>query len=108
MSIPVEIQSLARARLDAPLCHASGRRAPDPGGEGGWATGLGGFEQAVFCAVQRPADHPRRPAGYVPLDAFWRRRGFAPIEGVTCEFSWQDLDEAEATPKPMGYWIKRL
>lgn len=73
-----------------------------------WARNLGGFEHAVFCAVQRPADHPRRPAGYVPLDDFWRRRGFAPIEGLACEFSWRDLDEAEATPKPMGYWIKRL
>lgn len=73
-----------------------------------WARGLGGFEDAVFCAVKRPADHPRRPAGYVPLDAFWRRRGFSPIDGLVCRFSWRDLDEAEASPKVMGYWIKRL
>lgn len=73
-----------------------------------WARNLGGFEHAVFCAVQRPADHPRRPAGHVPLDDFWRRRGFAPIEGLACAFIWQDLDEAAASPKSMGYWIKRL
>lgn len=73
-----------------------------------WARGLGGFDHAVFCAVQRPADHPRRPARYRPLDAFWRRRGFAPIAGLACDFSWRDLDEAEASPKRMGYWIKRL
>jgi GNAT superfamily N-acetyltransferase len=28
---------------------------------------------SCFCAVQRPAEHPGRPAGYVPLDEFWRR-----------------------------------
>jgi GNAT superfamily N-acetyltransferase len=72
-----------------------------------WAEGLG-FEHAVFCAVERSADHPRRPPGYLPLDAFWRRRGFAPIPGLLCHFSWQDLDETAATPKPMRYWIKRL
>ncbi len=77
-------------------------------GREAWARSLGGFDHAVFCAVQRPADHPRRPADYVPLDDFWRRRGFAPIERLACPFTWQDLDEAEASPKPMRYWIKRL
>ena len=39
---------------------------------------------ATFCAVQRPADHPLRPAGAVPLDAFWRKRGFVPYPDLTC------------------------
>src|ERR1700709_468546 len=25
----------------------------------------------AFCAVERATDHPARPIGYVPLDAFW-------------------------------------
>ena len=44
----------------------------------------------------------------VPLDAFWQRRGLARIPGLTCRFSWQDLDEASASDKPMAYWIKTL
>ena len=73
-----------------------------------WARAQGGYSHAVFCAVIRPDDHPRRPPGYVPLDAFWQRRGFARIPGLTCRFTWQDLDEASASDKPMAYWIKTL
>lgn len=72
------------------------------------ARSLGGFSHAVFCAVERPADHPRRPAGYVPLDAFWSRRGFRPLPEVSCTFSWRDLDEDVESPKPMRFWIKPL
>lgn len=73
-----------------------------------WARRAGDFSHAVFCAVIRPPDHPRRPPGYVPLDDFWRRRGYAPIPGLTCSFVWRDLDEPHETAKPMAYWIKRL
>lgn len=69
---------------------------------------LGGFDHAVFCAVDRPVDHPRRPPGHVPLDGFWRNRGFRPLPGVTCRFSWQDLDEEAESGKLMRFWIKDL
>ncbi|MDQ2696297.1 MAG: GNAT family N-acetyltransferase [Pseudomonadota bacterium] len=69
---------------------------------------LGRFEWVCFCAVERPADHPRRPAGYVPLDAFWRRRGYGKHPELQTTFSWRDLDEAAASPKPMVFWLKRL
>ncbi len=72
------------------------------------ARALGGFEFATFCGVVRPADHPRRPAGYVPLDAFWRRRGYAPVPGLVGKIAWQDLDEAGESEKPMQFWLKRL
>ncbi|WP_142849832.1 GNAT family N-acetyltransferase [Telmatospirillum sp. J64-1] len=68
----------------------------------------GGYTHATFCAVDRPADHPRRPADYVPLDDFWRRRGFTPLPDMTVHFSWKDLDEAEESPKLMRFWIKEL
>jgi len=62
----------------------------------------------AFCAVQRPADHPARPQDYVPLDEFWRHRGYAPRPDLVSEFSWRDIGEAAATPKPMQYWLKDL
>ncbi|MBB4284608.1 GNAT family N-acetyltransferase [Roseospira goensis] len=67
-----------------------------------------GFTLAVFCAVVRPADHPRKPADYEPLDAFWRRRGYAPLPRVRCTFSWRDLDEETESRKPMAFWGKPL
>lgn len=72
------------------------------------ARGLGRFEIACFCAVQRPADHPRRPTGYVPLDALWNRQGFVKHPELQTIFSWRDLDEDQESPKPMVFWLKPL
>lgn len=63
---------------------------------------------AAFCAVVRADDHPRRPANHVPLDAFWRRRGYEKAEGMVGRIAWRDLDEAEETAKPMQFWTRRL
>lgn len=67
-----------------------------------------GRQWAYFCAVERPADHPRRPSGYGPLDGFWRRRGFEPAPDLVCYMSWRDIDEAVETRKPMRFWRKDL
>lgn len=67
-----------------------------------------GARHASFCAVVRPADHPARPADYVPLDAFWTKRGYAQVPGLVGSFAWQDHGEAEETAKPMQYWMRDL
>jgi GNAT superfamily N-acetyltransferase len=72
------------------------------------ARGLGRFAWACFCAVQRPADHPRRPPDYVPLDDFWRRRGYAKHPELSTTFSWREVGEQTQSPKPMVFWLKRL
>lgn len=72
------------------------------------ARALGGYAQSTFCAVVRPSGHPLKPAGYVPLDAFWTKRGYAKIDGLVGRFSWKDVGEPSETPKPMQYWMKTL
>ncbi|MEO1746173.1 MAG: GNAT family N-acetyltransferase [Pseudomonadota bacterium] len=67
-----------------------------------------GFDTCVFSAVIRPNDHPQRPHDYVPLDAFWRNRGYVPIDGLTTRFPWKDVGGAEETEKPMAYWSRAL
>jgi GNAT superfamily N-acetyltransferase len=69
---------------------------------------LGRFDIACFCAVQRPANHPRRPAGYRPLDALWNRQGFVRHPELQATFSWRDRDEDAESPKPMVFWLKSL
>lgn len=66
------------------------------------------FTHATFCAVVRPDDHPLRPGGYVPLDAFWMRRGFRKLDGVVGTFEWRDVGDSEASSKPMQFWLKAL
>ena len=72
------------------------------------AQALGRFKLATFCAVQRPEGHPRRPADYVPLDRFWNKRGYQEHPELNTTFSWRDLDEASASPKPMVFWVKHI
>ncbi|WP_298651732.1 GNAT family N-acetyltransferase [Tistrella mobilis] len=72
------------------------------------ARALGRMSHACFCGVLRPDDHPRRPAGFVPLDGFWRRRGYEPVAGAVGEISWRDLGEDGETPKPMQFWARAL
>jgi GNAT superfamily N-acetyltransferase len=67
-----------------------------------------GFGRAAFCAVIRPEGHPARPAGYRPLDAFWRARGYAPLPGAIAQFAWRDLGETAETDKPMQFWLRDL
>jgi GNAT superfamily N-acetyltransferase len=70
------------------------------------AADLGGFKYITFCCVERPIDHPRRPANYVPLDEFWNKRGYFKHPELTTTYSWKDLDDIEETPKPMTFWLK--
>lgn len=67
-----------------------------------------GRRYSCFCAVIRPAGHPLRPADYAPLDPFWRKRGYAKIEGLTATFPWKDLGDKLATEKPMQFWMREL
>jgi len=73
-----------------------------------WAKKLGRFTRSCFCGVVRPADHPRRPKDYVPLDAFWQKRGYRKMDGMTAAFTWRDLGESEPAPKTMQFWMKEL
>ena len=69
---------------------------------------LARYDYTAFCAVERETIHPRRPPGYVPLDRFWINRGYHRHPELHTTFSWRDLDEASASPKPMVFWLKRV
>ncbi|MCX4189362.1 GNAT family N-acetyltransferase [Methylophaga sp. OBS3] len=69
---------------------------------------LGGYTHSCFCGVQRPEDHPRRPAGFKPLDNFWRKRGYEKHPELHTTFSWKEIGEDIESPKPMTFWMKAL
>ena len=72
------------------------------------ARSYGTYAHAAFCAVERPVDHPMRPADAVPLDGFWQRRGYAPRPGLTCIMRWRDLSHAGETDHTLQFWTKDL
>ncbi|PUB17220.1 GNAT family N-acetyltransferase [Yoonia sediminilitoris] len=71
------------------------------------ARGLGA-KHVCFCAVERPADHPARPAEYRPLDGFWKKRGYAPLAEVKATFDWKDVGDDEETAHTLQFWMRDL
>lgn len=72
------------------------------------AKSITGINYVCFCGVQRPDNHPARPANYQPLDQFWRNRGYEKRPELNTQFSWTDIGENEETLKPMTFWMKPL
>lgn len=67
-----------------------------------------GADSTTFAAVIRVDDHPARPAGHVPLDAFWMKRGYAPVPGIVTELAWKEHGEEGESAKAMHYWMRKL
>ena len=71
------------------------------------AKALGGFRYTTFCAVDRPDDHPARPANYRPLHDFWKRMGYSPRPDLRCEYCWKEIGEDAESPKSLTFWLKQ-
>ncbi len=67
-----------------------------------------GLRFAAFCAVDRDPADPRRPAGYVPLDAFWAKRGYARQPDLAVTFDWKEIGASAETPHRLTFWLKDL
>ncbi|MGY6631651.1 MAG: GNAT family N-acetyltransferase [Wenzhouxiangella sp.] len=65
-----------------------------------------GARLTTFCAVQRPDDHPLRPANYRSLHPFWHKRGYRQRPELTTRFRWQDVDESAESAKTMVFWTR--
>lgn len=74
----------------------------------GHARSIGRFDTCAFCCVERPENHPLRPADYVPLDSIWSRFGYTKHPELRTSYSWKDVDETEESEKPMVFWLKTL
>jgi GNAT superfamily N-acetyltransferase len=67
-----------------------------------------GYTLACFTSVIRAPDDPRRPDGYTPLDAFWKKRGYEQIAGLETRFPWATEAGGAEILHPMAYWIRKL
>jgi GNAT superfamily N-acetyltransferase len=65
------------------------------------------IDYTCFCSVERPINHPLRPAAYNPNDTFWLKRGYTKQEQLQCKMSWKDIDEEKESIKNMTFWTKK-
>ena len=63
---------------------------------------------ACFYTTTRPDDHPSRPATVASLDAFWRRRGYAPVPDFPCTIRWKEIGQDDESDLAMQVWVKSL
>jgi GNAT superfamily N-acetyltransferase len=90
-------RGIGHAFFDHREAHASALRAAG-----------GAYAHSAFCGVVRPSDDPRRPDGHVPLDTFWRKRGYEPVEGLLGSYRWREIGHDQETRKPMQFWLRAL
>lgn len=65
-----------------------------------------GRSYTTFCAVQREKNHPLRPIGFRPLDPFWSRLGYTPLQGMTCSFGWKCVNTPDEVRHTLQFWGK--
>lgn len=65
-----------------------------------------GLPAAAFCAVVRNPNDPRRPRDHVPLDGFWRKRGYLHRPDLSCVFHWKESGDERETPHTLSFWLK--
>lgn len=66
-----------------------------------------GFPVTAFCAVDRPADDPRRPPDYRPLDDFWHKRGYRRQPALQARFGWKEVDLPGEQPHTLSFWLRQ-
>lgn len=74
----------------------------------GVARAYGDYDWITHCAVQRPADHPLRPADARPLDDVWRHFGYERRPDLMATYPWRDVGDTQETEKPLMFWLKAL
>lgn len=66
-----------------------------------------GFAVAMFCAVERPENHPDRPDGARSLAPFWEGRGYVACDAFA-RMSWTDIGDDAPSEKRLRVWTKSL
>lgn len=67
-----------------------------------------GRSHVAFASVIRNLDHPKRPEHARTNDAFWTRRGYAPLSSVGAAFSWRDVGDTDETQKQLQFWLRAV
>jgi len=44
----------------------------------------------------------------VPLDAFWRKRGFVAYPELECAMRWKQVDGPDKVENRLSFWLKSL
>jgi hypothetical protein len=66
------------------------------------------YKRICFFDPVRPELDAFKPADYLPLHDFWRKRGYVHYPDLQCCITWKEIHEEEPTEKSLTLWIKDL
>ena len=66
------------------------------------------YKHICFFDPTRPEIDPFKPADYLSLHDFWRKRGYVHYPDLQCHLTWKELHEDHPTEKSLSFWIKDL
>jgi GNAT superfamily N-acetyltransferase len=66
------------------------------------------YKHICFFDPIRPEIDLYKPADYLPLHDFWRKRGYTHCPDLKCQLVWKGRDDEKACPKTLTFWIKDL
>ncbi len=66
------------------------------------------FNKICLSNVIRPKNHHKKPKDYIPLDSFWKKRGYVEQKDLINQLVWREADEKTASPKSLVFWVKDL
>jgi GNAT superfamily N-acetyltransferase len=64
------------------------------------------YKHICFCVPECSENDPDRPKDYIPLNDFWRKRGYVHHPEMKCFILCKHCGEAQPKEKPMSFWIK--
>lgn len=70
------------------------------------AQGFDCFSHTTFAAVERPVNHPKRPANYTDHAEFWQKRGYTHHPELAMQLSWPEIGAAEPSQKQLSFWLR--
>lgn len=66
-----------------------------------------GAAWTCFCAVNRPVDHPLRPAEYRGPESLWKKLGYEKQPELQCSFPWKVIGEDQEVNHSLTFWLRR-
>jgi|SRR5579862_3226096 len=66
------------------------------------------YSHICFCSPLRPEPDPERPEDFLPLDDFWRKRGYIHHPDMQCHLPWTPVNTQHSETKTMTFWLKHL
>jgi GNAT superfamily N-acetyltransferase len=66
------------------------------------------YKHICFCMPISLEKDPRRPTDDMPLNDFWRKRGYVHYPDIRCQVFWKKIGESEPSENTMTFWIKDL